>query len=272
MWTSTKLSRCRAESIPEYPWIYGIADANGNFELTDLRVIYGKAYSIRPAFSFEQFLSVLEDFQANGLLFKWEEDGKTYGHWTGSELPGRLPSKEHRKRYEQVRCQRSFSPGDAEVAEYIRQSLAPKPQNELFKTKFPSPFEVRLNAKENLDKIQERANIDDPRLPAFKKFWELYPENFRGSYSDTMTVFNRRCLNKIEADECVELLLSWKASEQWQTLHIPNSEKFFDKDKYKAAPPPPKEPNGRGTSPITRTVRDNDDRVGRILRRRGLVT
>jgi hypothetical protein len=36
------------------------------------------------------------------LLFVWEENGKRYGHWTGSDVPGRLPAPSWRVRLERL--------------------------------------------------------------------------------------------------------------------------------------------------------------------------
>lgn len=99
MWASSKLSQCREQFIPEYAWLYPLADANGSFELTNLRVIHGKVAAIRPLFSLDDLRSTIAEFHRHGLLFIWKVGEKVYGHWTGSELPGRLPPEAHRKRY-----------------------------------------------------------------------------------------------------------------------------------------------------------------------------
>jgi hypothetical protein len=45
---------------------------------------------------------VFEEFARRGLLFTWEENGKRYGHWTGSDVPGRLPAPSWRARLERL--------------------------------------------------------------------------------------------------------------------------------------------------------------------------
>ncbi len=37
IWNSGKLAKCSIEARREYTWIYGLADCNGSFEITDLR-------------------------------------------------------------------------------------------------------------------------------------------------------------------------------------------------------------------------------------------
>jgi hypothetical protein len=38
LWSSDKLSRCSDEAQADYAWCYGIADAWGCFELSNMRV------------------------------------------------------------------------------------------------------------------------------------------------------------------------------------------------------------------------------------------
>ena len=72
------------------------------FELTNLRVIWGRVAAIRRSFSIERLEQVLDEFQDKGLLFVWHESGKRYGHWTGSDVPGRLPPPSWRNRLERL--------------------------------------------------------------------------------------------------------------------------------------------------------------------------
>jgi len=96
MWTSTKLSECPEWSIPFYAWIYPLADANGSFELTNMRVIWSKVAPILPTFTPDTLAELVRIFRERGLLFVWDENGKRYGHWVGSEKKGRLPQPARR--------------------------------------------------------------------------------------------------------------------------------------------------------------------------------
>lgn len=100
LWGSDKLAACAEEAQAEYAWLYGLADASGCFELTNLRVIWGRVAAIRRSFSIERLEFVFAEFQDKGLLFVWEQGGKRYGHWTGSDVPGRLPAPSWRMRLE----------------------------------------------------------------------------------------------------------------------------------------------------------------------------
>jgi hypothetical protein len=99
MWKSSKLAHCRQQFIPEYAWLYGLADANGSFELTNPRVIWGLAYAIRPQFSVEDLIEILNEFHQHGLLFTWDVPPRRFGHWTGSDARGRLPAPTQRWKY-----------------------------------------------------------------------------------------------------------------------------------------------------------------------------
>ena len=100
MWGSDKLAACAAWAQGEYAWLYGLADASGCFELTNLRVIWGRVAAIRGNFTIERLEQVFGEFQDKGLLFVWEYEGKRYAHWTGSDVPGRLPPPSWRMRLE----------------------------------------------------------------------------------------------------------------------------------------------------------------------------
>ena len=102
VWASDKLANCAPWARAEYTWIYGLADSNGSFELTNLRVIFGRAYAIRDDVTIQHMSRALEEFRGKGLLFVWEENGKKYGHWTGSDVPGRLPPPSWRARLERL--------------------------------------------------------------------------------------------------------------------------------------------------------------------------
>ncbi len=100
MWGSDKLAACAAWAQAEYAWLYGLADASGCFELTNLRVSWGRVAAVRGNFTIERLEQVFAEFQDKGLLFVWEYEGKRYGHWTSSDVPGRLPPPSWRMRLE----------------------------------------------------------------------------------------------------------------------------------------------------------------------------
>lgn len=102
LWASDKLAACADWAQSEYAWLYGLADASGSFEITNLRVIWGRVAAIRKNLSLERLQEIFDEFIARGLLFTWEENGKRYGHWTGSDVPGRLPSPSWRARLEKL--------------------------------------------------------------------------------------------------------------------------------------------------------------------------
>ncbi len=99
IWGSQKLAGLEpAWMRPEYTWIYSLAGPNGVFEF-DARSIWAKCYAYaRPDKTVEDVEAILTAFQKAGLLFTWQEEGRTYGFWTASNRPGRLPRKSWRER------------------------------------------------------------------------------------------------------------------------------------------------------------------------------
>src|SRR5438105_5212286 len=102
LWDSDTLASGAEWAQSEYAWLYGLADASGSFEFTNLRVIWGRVAAIRKNLSLERLQEIFDEFIARGLLFTWEENGKRYGHWTGSDIPGRLPARSWRVRLQKV--------------------------------------------------------------------------------------------------------------------------------------------------------------------------
>ena len=102
LWASDKLAACAEWAQSEYAWLYGLADASGSFEMTNMRVIWGRVAAIRKNLSLERLQEIFDEFVARGLLFTWMESGKRYGHWTGSDVPGRLPRRSWRMRLEKL--------------------------------------------------------------------------------------------------------------------------------------------------------------------------
>jgi hypothetical protein len=130
IWASDKLASCPEWAIPEYTWLYGIADATGCFELSNLRVLWGKVSAIRPNLTLSHLKDCLDVFHEKGLLFIWEANGKTFGHWTGSTKGERLPPPSQRNRYKHI---------DSQV-----------PQNELHQ------YEDGFTSRHDLSEVQTR--------------------------------------------------------------------------------------------------------------------
>jgi hypothetical protein len=99
LWASDKLGACPEWAVLEYTWLYGLADANGSFEL-NFRSIWSRVSAIRPKLKISHLQRTFAEFERHGLLFTWTDaSGKQYGHWTGSNRPGRLPPVKERYRY-----------------------------------------------------------------------------------------------------------------------------------------------------------------------------
>jgi hypothetical protein len=101
LWASEKLSACDSATRVEYLWLYGLADANGSFELNMIS-IHSRVSAIRPRLTVRRLGKIFAELERHGLLFTWSENGKRYGHWTGSDRPGRLPKPSERHRYKKL--------------------------------------------------------------------------------------------------------------------------------------------------------------------------
>jgi hypothetical protein len=123
LWASEKLAACDSSMRVEYLWLYGCADANGSFEL-NLRGIHSKVSAIRPRLTLQRIEKLFAEFERRGLLFTWRENGKSYGHWTGSDRPGRLPKPSERRRYKKLAPDVPTEEFSAYVSRFSRDSIA----------------------------------------------------------------------------------------------------------------------------------------------------
>jgi hypothetical protein len=240
MWSSSKLANCREELRVEYAWIYGIADANGNFELTEtsLRSLHGKAYApLRPSFTLQNLKILIEEFHRNGLLYIWEENGKKYGHWIGSEKPGRLPALKHRDRYP---CLKVHVLTQDEQRVYLETiGLDSNGFSQTENEAFPTGAELRAQAASKADATLARAaaNGDETeqfKLINWKSFWTLYPN--KRHESESRAEFWK--LPVTDMPSAVASIEAWEASARWKDPQfIPIAKNFLKSGDWKITPP-----------------------------------
>jgi hypothetical protein len=294
MWASSKLANCKQRSIPEYAWLYGLADANGIFELTNLRAVHGKAYAaIRPLISLDDLREFLEDFHRNGLLYRWTENGKLFGYWTGSEKPGRLPPASQRDHYPTNKVQ--HYPTEQDVMEYWRsleESAAaqgrlyepdyqppPGPAPDLPPDAPPTPngskaIEVQVAAEFS---VSERLKLASERTLGFGdtlgsetlwlEFYELWPAHLRKDMGAASTYSTRAKniflhLGLIEQHQAVEQLrLYLRYSQQHPDFIWQTPVNFLSDDNYKL---PPREYRHAKRAPLGGTA---EEKLARTIRR-----
>ena len=88
LYDSTKLAALPTDELrAEYVWLLGIAGPNGSFEWCE-RNLWAAAYASVRERSLEDLSRYLQAFLDAGLLLKWEQDGKTWGYFAGSEKTG----------------------------------------------------------------------------------------------------------------------------------------------------------------------------------------
>lgn len=237
MWQSDKLACCRQKSIPEYPWLYGFADANGTFEIGNLRALHGRAYQpIRPYFSLADLADVLEDFKTHGLLYTWTENGKCYGHWTGSDVAGRLPPQSQRSHYPTLKV---HQPTQTEIDAYYASIASTNGNGRLFplpELPLPTADELRAEAEAKLvsqEKIRLTTEEGQYRLERWHKFWDRYPnkldEDGTRKFWDTIPL--------LDLDTILERLEVWIVSDQWKIeRYVPKSLNFLEKQYWKSKP------------------------------------
>jgi hypothetical protein len=102
IYLSDKVKSLKPEYRAEYSYLIPLAEANGVFEANPDRV-WALAYSYhRDGITPGWVRDLFADFERVDLLRIWTEAGKRWGYWTGIDKFGRLPGKEHRKRYKNL--------------------------------------------------------------------------------------------------------------------------------------------------------------------------
>lgn len=102
LWASRKLRRVREPSRIHYANWVPLAEANGVFE-ADTELVWSRVYAaLMPSFTVEQTQDLIDEFVRVGLVVLWQQDGTTWGYFTGMEKEGRLPSASHLKRYKNL--------------------------------------------------------------------------------------------------------------------------------------------------------------------------
>ena len=69
LWASDKLAACAEWAQSEYAWLYGLADASGSFEITNMRVIWGRVAAIRKSLSLERLQQIFDEFIARPVIY-----------------------------------------------------------------------------------------------------------------------------------------------------------------------------------------------------------
>ena len=236
MWGSDKLAACAAWAQAEYAWLYGLADASGCFELTNLRVIWGRVAAIRGNLTIERLEQVFAEFQDKGLLFVWEHEGKRYAHWTGSDVPGRLPPPSWRMRLEK------FAPPvpKQQLAEYMarfargRAALAgtgfrEEAQRDSFTRKEDSRFEVSdLKDERGRGGRAPGSQLTDPRLLVTNRG----PD---GTGHERREVAGRSGVKEqLEGAQAQDLGLNWNLDGNWEVRRVERRSGPSDAEDYSA--------------------------------------
>ena len=224
-WGSRKLRRCPVWIRREYPYLYPLADCNGNFEL-DIPVILGKLKPNRPDFSIHKLELVFEAFDKEGVAFIWTENGRKYVHWTGSRRKGRLPRLSRR------------------TNKYERRLTPPLPMEQYaeYLQRFgETPDASGSDTETNPARVRARVRATDRAMePRFEKFWEAYPRKVGKPAA-------QRAWNKVWKSiplggfrKILDGLERWKQTEQWQKEEgkfIPYPATFLNQRRWEDDPP-----------------------------------
>jgi len=237
-WGSRKLRRCPVWIRREYPYLYPLADCNGNFEL-DIPVILGKLKANRPDLSIRKLELIFDTFKKEGLAFVWAAARRQYVHWTGSERRGRLPQPSHRSN------------------KYERKLAPPYPQEEYAAYLQQFGELVDVAASTSLATASARATVrakerakEKPSQDLFLAFWKSYPRKV-GKPAAQRTwknaLLNLEYLEKKsnspgDREPLIPKIMAglerWKETEQWQEeKFIPHPATFLNQRRWEDEPP-----------------------------------
>ena len=237
-WGSRKLRRCPVWIRREYPYLYPLADCNGNFEL-DIPVILGKLKANRPDLSVRKLEIIFDTFKKEGLAFVWSVVRRQYIHWTRSERRGRLPRLSRRSN------------------KYERKLAPPLPLEEYKAYLHTFGETLDVSASDALAKATAKATVRAKETPlAFDEFWKAYPRKvgkpaaLRAWRSLLRVVWNPNTASALMAG-----LERWMQTEQWQKeggKFIPYPATFLNQRRWEDDPlgeHSPESAVGRGPQP-----------------------
>jgi len=252
-WKSTKLSKLKENTRVEFFYLYGIADANGNMEL-DPRAIHSEVYAfLRPWVTLQDLEGFLEEFKRIGLLYTWEFEGKTYGHWVGSTKSGRLPppsQHDHNPRLRDFSGHPIQKPTLEQIEHYLKNLPKAAPPPALF----PASDRVRDAANTSAAEAQKRARqngdeVQRLRTAKLNEFLAAYP----GDKADDRAIqieFDKIPITAKTGDPCIAILFEnlplWSA--YWagdDPKYIPHAENFLSSGRWAKKP---EVGNGRANS------------------------
>jgi hypothetical protein len=89
LWGSDKLAQVQPEWMrAELANLIPLALPKSSFEC-DARKIWSRVYAFnRPSITPEVVEQILAEYRRVKILFTWQEDGKTWGFWVGSDPDG----------------------------------------------------------------------------------------------------------------------------------------------------------------------------------------
>lgn len=233
-WGSRKLRRCPVWIRREYPYLYPLADCNGNFEL-DIPVILGKLKANRPDLSIRKLELIFDTFKKEGLTFVWSVVGRHYVHWTGSERRGRLPQPSHRSN----KYERKLAPPypQEEYAAYLQQfgELVEVAASTGLATTSASAS-AKATATDRAKEKEHTAQAS-PSLDVFERFWKAYPNKVGKPAAQRAW---KKMPPRTPYENVMAGLERWKQTEQWQKeggQFIPYPATFLNQRRWEDEPP-----------------------------------
>lgn len=247
LWSSQKLERCPEWARIEYLWIYGLADANGVFEMTNVFALWCKVCAIRPSLTLELFKETLAIFEGVGLLFSWVEKGKKYGFWTNSDKDARLPAPSDRKKYKTI----GAKPLKNQIHEYeskIESRFNRDLSRDLTREEVSSRLALGLHIGSHIGLPQQENSAEKPQrvpenipeephvpevpsdTPNFQMFWDAYPNKIGESKA-------RRVWTAIGGDalilQIINGLENWKNAGWFDDVqYVPSAARFLGEKRF----------------------------------------
>jgi len=238
IWESDKLARCSLRAALAYPWIYLYADDWGRFEW-NLRKMHAIIFGKRDDVRLSDFSKWTAQYEAVGLLRKYEIGGSIYCQWTRFIGP-----PDSRKRQSQF-------PNDKGAIENTGVRLCSRFQNAsrtVQDTKQnDSDMLQDVNGKVPL-KLETRSlkletrNRNPPKAPQgaderFERFWQEYPKKIGKAAA-------KKSWDKIKGqpdilEKIIHALLWQVSSEQWTKdggQFIPNPSTYLNQGRWEDEP------------------------------------
>lgn len=199
LWTSQRVKRLKPENRLHYPYWIAMTWFNGVME-ADMEAVRSKCYSYMfPEVTVDRIADIFADFVDTGLVGTWEQDGRTYAYFRGSDATGRTLPPSEKKNYKQP----SWAPNPPEDVRKGEEMSIQKKINAIY---LAAKAKALPRNSTGWDRIKEHsAAYKDTAIVSDFKVWLADFGSY--DYDDPVAAYAKALPTRVTGPECVNASL-----------------------------------------------------------------